>query len=108
MSRRLLILLYLISLSNWVTSSNESSNEEEIPMTPKALVVQDFRFFELNQTRRKLGSFQLCAPCTCCGGSKGLCLLSPCCYAINCNIPNRPFGFCSFSPKACDCTSCSV
>ncbi|KAG4395419.1 hypothetical protein GLYMA_20G219200v4 [Glycine max] len=53
----------------------------------------------MNESRRKLGSFQICALCTCCGGAKGICLPSPCCYAINCNIPNRPFGFCSFTPK---------
>ncbi|KAI4350159.1 hypothetical protein L6164_010668 [Bauhinia variegata] len=53
----------------------------------------------MNESRRKLGSFQICALCTCCGGAKGVCLPSPCCYAINCNIPNRPFGFCSFTPK---------
>jgi hypothetical protein len=52
----------------------------------------------MNESRRRLGSFQICALCTCCGGTKGLCLPSPCCYAINCNIPNRPFSFCSFTP----------
>jgi hypothetical protein len=69
----------------------------------------------LNETRRRLGSFQLCAPCTCCGGGGGGggsrgggCILSPCCYAINCNIPNRPFGFCSFTPKSCDCLGCNL
>ncbi|GMG99930.1 hypothetical protein Nepgr_001770 [Nepenthes gracilis] len=60
-----------------------------------------------NETRRKLGSFQICAPCTCCGGgAEGYCIPSPCCYAINCNIPNRPFGFCSFTPKTCNCFGC--
>ena len=63
---------------------------------------------EMNETRRRLGSFQICAPCTCCGGAKGLCLPSPCCYAINCNIPNRPFGFCSFTPKSCNCFGCNL
>jgi len=58
--------------------------------------------------RRKLGSFRICALCTCCGGPKGLCLPSPCCYAINCNIPNRPFGFCSFTPKTCNCLGCHL
>ncbi|XP_058093339.1 uncharacterized protein LOC131239582 [Magnolia sinica] len=62
----------------------------------------------LNETRRRLGSFQICALCTCCGGPKGLCLPSPCCYAINCNIPNRPFGFCSFTPKTCNCFGCHL
>ncbi|KAL8166236.1 hypothetical protein V2J09_007735 [Rumex salicifolius] len=60
----------------------------------------------MNETRRKLNSFQICAPCTCCGGAKGYCLPSPCCYAINCNIPNRPFGFCSFTPRTCNCFAC--
>ncbi|OVA01669.1 hypothetical protein BVC80_9073g110 [Macleaya cordata] len=54
----------------------------------------------LNETRRRLGRFRICALCTCCGGPKGLCLPSPCCYSINCNIPHRPFGFCSFTPKS--------
>ncbi|PKI55478.1 uncharacterized protein LOC116193118 [Punica granatum] len=62
----------------------------------------------LNETRRKLGSFQICALCTCCGGANRVCLPSPCCYAINCNIPNRPFGFCSFTPKTCNCFGCHL
>ncbi|CAJ1976326.1 unnamed protein product [Sphenostylis stenocarpa] len=62
----------------------------------------------MNESRRKLGSFQICAVCTCCGGAKGICLPSPCCYAINCNIPNRPFGFCSFTPKTCNCFECHL
>ncbi|XP_042475686.1 uncharacterized protein LOC122057593 [Macadamia integrifolia] len=62
----------------------------------------------MNETRRRLGTFQICALCTCCGGPKGLCLPSPCCYAINCNIPNRPFGFCSFTPKTCNCFGCHL
>nr|GMD04056.1 uncharacterized protein LOC109187960 [Ipomoea batatas] len=54
----------------------------------------------LNDTRRKLGSFQIYTLCTCCGGvGKGYYLPTPCCYNINCSIPNRPFDFCSFTPK---------
>ncbi|XP_057788826.1 uncharacterized protein LOC131005772 [Salvia miltiorrhiza] len=63
----------------------------------------------VNESRRKLGSFQICSLCTCCGGaSRSYCLPSPCCYAINCNIPNRPFGFCSFTPKTCNCFGCHI
>ncbi|PIN03430.1 hypothetical protein CDL12_24046 [Handroanthus impetiginosus] len=63
----------------------------------------------VNESRRKLGSFQICSLCTCCGGeSRSYCLPSPCCYAINCNIPNRPFGFCSFTPKTCNCFGCHL
>ncbi|KAI8539449.1 hypothetical protein RHMOL_Rhmol09G0183800 [Rhododendron molle] len=63
---------------------------------------------EISSSRRGLGgSFQICALCTCCGGAQGYCLPSPCCYAINCNIPHRPFGFCAFTPKTCNCFGCS-
>ncbi|OAY80088.1 hypothetical protein ACMD2_18325 [Ananas comosus] len=79
--------------------------EERWPLAAPAQ--RRLRSVLLNQTdlrgRRLTGSFQLCALCTCCGGPRGLCLPSPCCYAINCNIPNRPFGFCSFTPKTCNC-----
>ncbi|KAI4974774.1 hypothetical protein ZWY2020_048381 [Hordeum vulgare] len=34
----------------------------------------------LNETRRRR--------------PRGICVLSSCYYTINCNIPNRPFGFC--------------
>ncbi|XP_073033081.1 uncharacterized protein [Primulina eburnea] len=68
---------------------------------------------ELIMSRRNLaGSFEVCALCTCCGGGYGTakryCLASPCCYAINCNIPNRPFGYCSFTPKTCNCLGCHI
>ncbi|KAJ0988903.1 hypothetical protein J5N97_007259 [Dioscorea zingiberensis] len=63
----------------------------------------------MNETqRRRLGSFQICSLCTCCGGPKGLCMASPCCYAINCHIPNRPFGYCAFTPKFCNCIACHL
>ncbi|PIA29835.1 hypothetical protein AQUCO_05800126v1 [Aquilegia coerulea] len=62
----------------------------------------------LNDTRRRLRNFQICALCTCCGGAKGVCIASPCCYAINCNIPNRPFGWCSFTPRKCNCFGCHL
>ncbi|XP_074565638.1 uncharacterized protein LOC141822111 [Curcuma longa] len=58
--------------------------------------------------RRRLSNFRICALCTCCGGPRGLCLPSPCCYTINCNIPNRPFGFCAFTPKSCNCFGCHL
>ncbi|KAI3796874.1 hypothetical protein L1987_39560 [Smallanthus sonchifolius] len=69
----------------------------------------------LNGSRRKLNGFQICSLCTCCnsgggggGGGGKYCTPSPCCYAINCNIPNRPFGFCSFTPKTCNCFGCHL
>ncbi|KAJ0765249.1 hypothetical protein HanPI659440_Chr08g0301351 [Helianthus annuus] len=41
------------------------------------------------------------------GGGK-YCTPSPCCYAISCNISNRSFGFCPFTPKTCNCFGCHL
>ncbi|KAL6346407.1 hypothetical protein AAG906_033203 [Vitis piasezkii] len=89
-----------------ISSSNSSSSNSRVEMMVP--VVEERVEMVLNESRRRLGSFQICALCTCCGGAKGLCLPSPCCYAINCNIPNRPFGFCSFTPKTCNCFGCHL
>ncbi|CAA6668166.1 unnamed protein product [Spirodela intermedia] len=62
----------------------------------------------LNEARRRLGSFQVCGLCTCCGGPRNICVPSPCCYALNCNIPNRPFGVCALTPRTCSCFGCSI
>ncbi|XVF41544.1 hypothetical protein PTKIN_Ptkin01aG0287900 [Pterospermum kingtungense] len=81
-----------------------NGSSEMVPLVDEKMV----KMMMFNESRRKLGSFQICAVCTCCGGAKGVCLPSPCCYAINCNIPNRPFGFCSFTPKTCNCFGCHL
>ncbi|MCO5572997.1 hypothetical protein L7F22_026759 [Adiantum nelumboides] len=61
-----------------------------------------------NASRRKLGSFRVCALCTCCGGQRRFCIPTACCYAITCGSPNRPFGFCSFKPMSCNCFGCRL
>uniref|UniRef100_A0A0D9V9J2 DUF7866 domain-containing protein n=1 Tax=Leersia perrieri TaxID=77586 RepID=A0A0D9V9J2_9ORYZ len=108
----LLLLFLAATFSNCsATSPVGAEREEEVEMVPMMGAEAGgggFSAMVLNETRRRLGSFQLCAPCTCCVRSRGECQLSPCCYAINCNIPNRPFGFCSFTPKSCDCLGCSL
>lgn len=109
------LLLFLYVYNFWVcieclfldleangSLSLESKSEEMVPLMEIKTVMM------MNETRRKLNSFQICAVCTCCGGAKGLCLPSPCCYAINCNIPNKPFGFCSFTPQTCNCLRCHL
>ncbi|XP_038987061.1 uncharacterized protein LOC103721928 [Phoenix dactylifera] len=112
LSRTLLLLLLLLLMAS--TSPRESlshaASQPMVAMKP----VSALKSVVLNETllllrrRRRLNSFRICALCTCCGGPKGLCLPSPCCYAINCNIPNRPFGFCSFTPKTCNCFGCHL
>ncbi|CAL8166969.1 unnamed protein product [Prunus armeniaca] len=81
-----------------VAAAATDKKDKVEPLVP-LVGAENFKTLVMNETRRRLRSFQICALCTCCGGAKGLCLPSPCCYAINCNIPNRPFGFCSFTPK---------
>ncbi|KAG7585837.1 hypothetical protein ISN45_Aa02g011860 [Arabidopsis thaliana x Arabidopsis arenosa] len=100
----LLLLLFSIFISFSHQANEVLPSEEEKMMVP----LMEEKFMVMNETRRKLGSFQICSVCTCCGGAKGLCLPSPCCYAINCNIPNRPFGYCSFTPKTCNCFGCHI
>ncbi|KAH7839215.1 hypothetical protein Vadar_001329 [Vaccinium darrowii] len=103
----LLILLFFglnevpYSLANVVVPENGTEEMKPAAETRMAMVN------EISSRRGLGGSFQICALCTCCGGSQGYCLPSPCCYAINCNIPNRPFGFCAFTPKTCNCFGCS-
>ncbi|XP_004492831.1 uncharacterized protein [Cicer arietinum] len=98
----LIFVSILVSEASFVHEANGS-----FPMVP-VMEAGKMEMMMMNDSRRKLGSFKICALCTCCGGAKGVCLPSPCCYAINCNIPNRPFGFCSFTPKACNCFGCHL
>ncbi|KAE8706503.1 GDT1-like protein 3-like [Hibiscus syriacus] len=106
-----LFLLFLF-VSDRVFNCNEATSMAQVNGSSEMVPLVDREAIKMmklfNESRRKLGSFQICAVCTCCGGAKGLCLPSPCCYAINCNIPNRPFGFCSFTPKTCNCFGCHL
>ncbi|XP_022743728.1 uncharacterized protein LOC111294590 [Durio zibethinus] len=95
---------YVFNYNEATTMAQVSGSSEMVPFAEEKMV----KMMMFNEKRRKLGSFQICAVCTCCGGAKGVCLPSPCCYAINCNIPNRPFGFCSFTPKTCNCFGCHL
>ncbi|KAJ1286811.1 hypothetical protein BS78_03G380700 [Paspalum vaginatum] len=110
------LLLLLLSTAAAASNSSQAPGAESgparrgmglVPVAPAAAELGAMAL-SLNDTRRRLGSFQLCAPCTCCGGPTGACVLAPCCYAINCNIPNRPFGYCSFTPKFCQCLRCNL
>ncbi|KAL6653302.1 hypothetical protein ACP70R_008880 [Stipagrostis hirtigluma subsp. patula] len=47
---------------------------------------------------------EVCSGCRCCKPSNTSdCVDTKCCFAINCNIPGKPFGQCSFTPVTCDC-----
>ncbi|GLJ37073.1 hypothetical protein SUGI_0751210 [Cryptomeria japonica] len=64
---------------------------------------------ESDKKRRKLAPFQLCSGCTCCAGESNnrVCTTSACCYSITCGLPDKPYGVCAFTPKACTCTNCT-
>ncbi|XP_078433777.1 ubiquitin carboxyl-terminal hydrolase [Wolffia australiana] len=106
MPPRAALFLFSLAAALLISQSALAAEEEKWEMRPAA--APPAARLVLAETRRRLGSFQICALCTCCGGPRGVCLPSPCCYAINCNIPNRPFGFCSFTPKSCNCLECSL
>ncbi|KAF9684907.1 hypothetical protein SADUNF_Sadunf04G0167400 [Salix dunnii] len=59
--------------------------------------------------RRRLAPFQLCLLCKCCAGAATTnCATVPCCFGIDCQLPNKPYGVCAFMPKSCNCTSCAA
>ena len=52
--------------------------------------------------------FQLCLSCRCCSAADpNDCSVMPCCFGIDCNLPDKPYGVCAFVPKVCNCTSCT-
>ncbi|CAM8886181.1 unnamed protein product [Rhodiola kirilowii] len=106
-----LLLLSLEALAVEPTShSSANGSEEMVPVMDESVRRMELHgMFNLStSSRRKLGSFQICSVCTCCGGVTRVCISSPCCYSINCHIPNRPFGYCSFTPKTCNCFGCHL
>ncbi|KAG8090773.1 hypothetical protein GUJ93_ZPchr0011g27301 [Zizania palustris] len=93
------------------TSNNATAEAEGWEWTPrlrKTFLDGGAGMLPSRRRRRLVGRFQICAVCTCCGGPHGVCIPAPCCYAINCNIPNRPFGVCSFTPRTCNCLNCHL
>ncbi|XP_008788036.2 uncharacterized protein LOC103705908 isoform X2 [Phoenix dactylifera] len=58
--------------------------------------------------RRELNPFQLCLKCRCCTANDlSNCTSMPCCFDIDCDLPDKPYGVCAFVPKICSCNSCS-
>ncbi|XP_015158986.1 uncharacterized protein [Solanum tuberosum] len=67
---------------------------------------------------RQQQPFQLCLACKCCVSAveteaeaeaePSNCTSLPCCFVIDCQLPNKPYGVCAFVPKTCNCTSCAT
>ncbi|XP_059428132.1 uncharacterized protein LOC132161931 [Corylus avellana] len=72
----------------------------------------EYRMVEADShdARRRLAPFQLCLLCKCCAAAAATtsCTTMPCCFGIDCQLPNKPYGVCAFVPKKCDCISCAV
>jgi hypothetical protein len=79
------------------------SNGTEVQLFPSVEVVHHEH---VNETRRRLGDFQQCSPCTCCDRTHSWCIPLVCCYNIQCNLEGLPFGLCSFIPISCSCFGC--
>lgn len=80
------------------------SNGTEVQLFPSVEVAHHEH---VNETRRRLGDFQQCSPCTCCDRTHSWCIPLVCCYNIQCNLEGLPFGLCSFIPISCSCFGCS-
>lgn len=57
--------------------------------------------------------FEVCEGCRCCAPSSSSsngsssCVDTSCCYAIDCDLPGKPFGTCAFTPQTCGCGAAS-
>jgi hypothetical protein len=78
-------------------------NGTELQLFPSSELIHK----QVNETRRRLGDFQQCSPCTCCDRTRSWCIPTACCYNIRCNLQGLPFGLCSFVPISCTCYGCT-
>ncbi|XP_021297956.1 uncharacterized protein LOC110426942 isoform X1 [Herrania umbratica] len=89
----------------------EASSSPTREYKPVAVGPTEYRVLQgkADDARRKLAPFQLCLLCKCCTTSAAsTCTTMPCCFGIDCQLPNKPFGVCAFVPKTCNCNSCSA
>lgn len=87
-------------LTSDVVKFSNGTELQLFPNTPELL------HKHANSTRRVLGDFRQCSPCTCCDRSRRWCLPTVCCYNIRCGVRGLPFGLCSFIPVSCACFGC--
>ncbi|XP_058110812.1 uncharacterized protein LOC131253706 [Magnolia sinica] len=112
----ILLLLFLTQL----TFSSIGSYAAVATVTPTMQKIEflpaesaQYRVMENNtsdSSRRRLAPFQLCLLCRCCAANSAPtnCATMPCCFGIDCQLPDKPFGTCAFVPKSCNCTSCAM
>ncbi|KAB2092028.1 hypothetical protein F383_05586 [Gossypium arboreum] len=85
------------------------SNGEYKPVGPTEYRLLQPDLGKDDGARRRLAPFQLCLLCKCCSATAAsTCTSMPCCFGIDCQLPNKPFGVCAFVPKTCNCNSCAA
>ncbi|XP_062197800.1 uncharacterized protein LOC133900618 [Phragmites australis] len=85
-----------------------SSSEEYVPV--RRVVYRSVALPAATATAEAYEPFELCDGCRCCAASNSSsCVDTNCCYAIDCNLPGKPFGQCAFTPRTCGCgaSNCS-
>ncbi|KAJ0620730.1 hypothetical protein HanRHA438_Chr01g0000691 [Helianthus annuus] len=102
------LLLFICKL----TSAIEENMIEDVTPMPVGMGKSEYRMMpemDGDGPRRKLGPFQVCLVCRCCvtASDPSTCSNMPCCFGIDCQLPNKPFGVCAFVPKTCNCTTCA-
>ncbi|KAL3715330.1 hypothetical protein ACJRO7_007113 [Eucalyptus globulus] len=106
-TRTIILVALLLSLRTPGSRAFDNLEFRPAAVEPRVLELpRDYRAAE----RRLLGPFQLCLACKCCAAATPtpVCATMPCCFSIDCHLPNKPFGVCAFVPKSCNCASCAV
>ncbi|CAO2140660.1 unnamed protein product [Urochloa humidicola] len=95
--------------SNLLGSSNyKESSEEYVPVRrvvyrPRSAALPAATTEE-TEAEGSYEPFTACEGCRCCSASNASsCVDTSCCYAIDCNLPGKPFGTCAFTPQSCGC-----
>ncbi|GJN28441.1 hypothetical protein PR202_gb16566 [Eleusine coracana subsp. coracana] len=103
----IILVLLALHFCSFQVQGASSKEEEEEDYVPVRSVVYRRRSVPAAVTTTEAAAyepFQLCDGCRCCAASNSSnCVDTSCCYAIDCNIPGKPFGVCAFTPQSCGC-----
>ncbi|KAK4759408.1 hypothetical protein SAY87_022539 [Trapa incisa] len=104
----LFISIMIIDLIPAATQVNWMPADQHVSIEPASFPIPKAGWS--GGTRKQQAPFRICSNCTCCKAAspKSICASMPCCYVIDCNIPNKPSGVCALLPKTCNCNSCAA
>ncbi|XP_066334706.1 uncharacterized protein [Miscanthus floridulus] len=98
------LLLIFSSLLLQAQAGGASGGEESyVPV--RRVVYRSISPAAMTEAAAPYEPFEVCRRCRCCASPSNAssCVDTSCCYAINCNLPGKPFGTCAFLPKTCGC-----